>query len=343
MSSELKKLVERKNLNEEEAFSLANKFMKGEAPEALIAGLLIALRMKGETSEEIAGFARSMRSFMVKVDGKPEAIDTAGTGGDGMNTVNVSTASAIAMSSIVPVFKHGNRAVSSSSGSADVLEAFGYDIAVKPEEVQHLIDEVNFAFLFAQLYHPAMKNVAGVRRVLGVRTIFNVLGPFTNPASVRTQVIGVFSREYMDVLMDAARLLEYRKLILVHGEPGIDEVSVSGKTFMKVLKEGKVKDDEISPEDFGIKPVDLKSLTVSSAEESAYKVLKASLGKEREVASFLKANIAMELLLIDKVSDLRDGYEMADSLVAELPSRLSLVVSSHGNPSRLKEILGKIK
>ncbi|BBG23817.1 anthranilate phosphoribosyltransferase [Sulfuracidifex tepidarius] len=343
MSSELKRLVERKDLSEEEAFSLGNKFMKGELTESLMAGLLVALRMKGEKAEEIAGFARSMRSFMVKVEGKPEGLDTAGTGGDGMNTVNVSTASAVAMSTLVPVFKHGNRAVSSSSGSADVLEAFGYDINVKPGEVSEIVSKVNFVFLFAQVYHPAMRNVAVVRKSLGIRTLFNVLGPFTNPASVRRQVIGVFSREYMDVLIDAAKLLGYERLILVHGEPGIDEVSVSGKTFMKVLKEGKVTDYEITPEELGIKPIELKHVTASSAEESAMKILRASFGKDNEVSAFLKANIAVELFLLDKVKDMKDGYEMAQSLLEELPSRLKVIIQSHGNPSKLNDMLGRLQ
>ncbi len=343
MSFELRRLVERKDLSEEEAFSLGSKFMKGELNEPLMAGLLVALRMKGERAEEIAGFARSMRSFMVRVDGKPEALDTAGTGGDGMNTVNVSTASAVAMSSLVPVFKHGNRAVSSNSGSADVLEAFGYDIVVKPEEVSETVSKANFVFLFAQIYHPAMKNVAGVRKSLGIRTLFNVLGPFTNPASVRKQVIGVFSREYMDVLIEAAKILDYEKLVLVHGEPGIDEVSVSGRTFMKVLKGGKVTDYEITPEDLGIKPVELKRVTVTSAEESAMKILKASLGKDKEVSAFLKANMAVELFLLDKVKDVKDGYEMAESLLGDLPSRLKIVVQSHGNPSKLNAMLGRLQ
>ncbi|WP_256201738.1 anthranilate phosphoribosyltransferase [Sulfuracidifex metallicus] len=205
MSSELRKLVEKRDLTSDEAFYIASSIMKGELPDALVAGILIALRMKGETPDEIASFVRSMRSFMIKAEGSPNSIDTAGTGGDGMNTVNVSTASAIAVSSVVPVFKHGNRAVSSSSGSADVLEAFGYDINVKPEEVSPLVRKTNFVFLFAQLYHPAMRNVAPIRKTLGVRTLFNVLGPFTNPASVKRQVIGVFSKDYMNVLIETAK------------------------------------------------------------------------------------------------------------------------------------------
>ncbi|MUN27947.1 anthranilate phosphoribosyltransferase [Sulfuracidifex metallicus] len=343
MSSELRKLVEKRDLTSDEAFYIASSIMKGELPDALVAGILIALRMKGETPDEIASFVRSMRSFMIKAEGSPNSIDTAGTGGDGMNTVNVSTASAIAVSSVVPVFKHGNRAVSSSSGSADVLEAFGYDINVKPEEVSPLVRKTNFVFLFAQLYHPAMRNVAPIRKTLGVRTLFNVLGPFTNPASVKRQVIGVFSKDYMNVLIETAKILNYEKIILVHGEPGIDEVSVSGKTFVKILDHGKVLSEEFVPEDFGASIIDLNKLRTSSAEESAIRILRSSLGKDREVSSFIRANIAMDLLLIEKVKNLRDGYEMADSLLSELPSRAKQIISSHGNERKLQELLDKAR
>ena len=220
----LKKIVDGASLESEEARKLALDIMDGTIPDVVVSAILVALRMKGETVDEITGFAKAMRERAIRISGE-YAIDIVGTGGDGFSTLNVSTASALLTSIKYPVAKHGNRAVSGKTGSADVLEALGYRIEVEPSEAAKLLKETRFVFLFAPLYHPAMKRVAPIRRALGIRTIFNVLGPLTNPANVKRIVIGVFSKSYAEKVAEAASRLGYEKAVIVYGEPGIDEVS----------------------------------------------------------------------------------------------------------------------
>ena len=269
-SKALDKLIKKKELSLEEAFEVASSALKGELSEAQISALLVALRAKGESPSEIAGFALAMRSLCLRVGPWKEALDTAGTGGDGLNTFNASTASAIILSAQVKVAKHGNRGVSSKNGSADFLEALGYDIFVKPEEAERLLQGSGFVFLFAQLYHPLMKNVAPIRRALGIPTIFNVLGPLTNPAGVERQLIGVYSPSLLLPIAQAISLMGAKSAYLVHGHPGMDEVSVSGNTeiikingkgyerLVKTLKELKIKD-----------PIRVENFKVSEPEDSA--------------------------------------------------------------------------
>ncbi|WP_338601533.1 anthranilate phosphoribosyltransferase [Sulfolobus tengchongensis] len=337
----LKKLINKSNLEIEEAEELAKAIIRGDVPEILTSAILVALRMKGESISEIVGFARAMRELAIKID-VHNAIDTAGTGGDGLSTVNVSTASAILLSLVNPVAKHGNRAVSGKSGSADVLEALGYNIVVPPEKAKELIHKTNFVFLFAQYYHPAMKNVANVRRTLGIRTIFNILGPLTNPANAKYQLMGVFSKDYLNLLSKSALELDFKKIVLVHGEPGIDEVSPIGKTFLSIVTNGNIEEITINVTDFGISPIPIDRLIVNSSEDSAIKIIRAFLGKDEDVARFLRINTAVGLFVLDKVSDFREGYEYAGYLIDKSIDKLNEIISLNGDLNRLKAIMARV-
>lgn len=335
--SYLDKLVDRIDLSDTESEDLATKIMNGSIPDVVVSAILVALRMKGESPSEIAGFVRAMRRFSNKIDAG-YAIDTAGTGGDGVGTLNASTASAILTSIVHPVAKHGNRAVSSRCGSADVLEALGYNISIEPKRAYELLKRTNFVFLFAPLYHPAMRNVATIRRTLGIRTIFNIVGPLTNPGGTRRQVIGIFSRRYMPIIAEAVKGLGYEKVVLVHGEPGIDEVSTHGDTYVYEVSGSKVDSYTISPEDMGAKRVDINKLVVSGPEESAVRMLRASRGLDRDVAEFIKVNAAFALYVAGMARDPRDGYEYSSQLLPQLISRAEELVRVNGDMVRFRLI-----
>ena len=335
----LEKVLQKKDLSFEEAKEVARAIMSGSLTEAQMAGILVALRAKGETPEELAGFATAMREAALKVGPWREALDTAGTGGDKLGTFNASTAAAILASKVTKVAKHGNRSVSSKSGSADFLEALGYNIAVQPSEAESLISSSNFVFLFAQLYHPAMKNVAPVRKSLGVRTIFNLLGPLTNPAGVGRQVIGVFSHAFMDKMAEALSLLKTDFVVLVHGDPGIDEVSVSGPTTLLLVKGDSMESMKVSPEDLKVKRAEITELVVNNSEDSAIRFLRALIGKDGSVRAFIKANLAVALFAARAVRDVYDGAELADQLISEGLDTVRTVISSHGNIEKLTKLM----
>jgi anthranilate phosphoribosyltransferase len=324
----------------DEAMGLADLIMQGNLPEAVVGGLLVALRMKGETPEEIAGFAASMRQHSLKVR-LGDALDTAGTGGDGLGTLNVSTAVAILVSQVYPVAKHGNRAASSKSGSADFLEALGYNIEVPPQRAEVLFKNHGFVFLFAQQYHPSMRNVASTRKALGIRTIFNILGPLTNPAGVKRQLLGVFSRDFMLRIAMASTLLGYEKLVLVHGEPGLDEISPSGRTFVVEVRGSRLEEYVIDSQDLLRRPIDIVRLQVNSAEESAIRVLRASVGKDKEAEEFIKLNSSMVLYTAGKVKDLKDGYELSAQLLEGVPKKIQEIVADNGDPLKYKSLVAR--
>ncbi|MEM4865614.1 MAG: anthranilate phosphoribosyltransferase, partial [Acidilobaceae archaeon] len=256
----LNKLVNGERLSEEDSMSIALSIMDGEIPEVVISAILVALRIRGESVDEIVGFAKAMRMKSLKIPCS-YAIDIVGTGGDGIGTLNVSTASAVLTSIVYPVAKHGNRAVSGKSGSADVLEFLGYRIEIEPDKAIELISKTGFVFLFAPLYHPAMKRVAPIRKTLGIRTIFNILGPLTNPAGTKRQVVGVFSKSFAPIIAEAAARLDFEKVLVVHGEPGIDEASPSGLTHVYEVKRSKIEYYTLQPEDFGVKRIPITQLT----------------------------------------------------------------------------------
>jgi anthranilate phosphoribosyltransferase len=249
----LRKAANGESLTEGEAERALETIMEGGAPPAATAALLTALRVKGEAVPEIVGFARAMRRFAEKVDAPDDVVDTCGTGGDAKGTINVSTAAAfVARGAGVIVAKHGNRAATSRAGSADVLEALGAEIELDPKEVSRCIAEAGIGFMFARTHHPAMRFVAPVRAELPFRTVFNLLGPLTNPAGARRQLIGVFGGAYVRPVAEALRDLGAEKALVVHGTDGMDEITVTARTLVADVSEAGIREYEISPEDFGL-------------------------------------------------------------------------------------------
>src|SRR6516164_4475994 len=243
-------------LSRDEAASAFDSMMSGEATPSQMGGLLMALRVRGETVDEITGAASAMRSKMVRVNAPPEAVDIVGTGGDGSGSVNVSTcASFIVAGAGVPVAKHGNRALSSRSGSADVLASLGVRIDISPEHVGRCVEEAGIGFMFAPAHHPAMKNVGPTRVELATRNIFNLLGPLSNPAGVKRQMVGVFSRQWVQPLAQVLKNLGSESVWVVHGSDGLDEITLTGPTFVAALEKGNIRTFEITPEEIGLQRV----------------------------------------------------------------------------------------
>ncbi len=270
IKSVIAQLVERVSLSTDESRALFEYIMTGEATPAQIAAVLTALRMKGESTDEITGAASAMRALSQKVEVSSEyLVDTCGTGGDGASTFNISTAVAfVAAAAGAKVAKHGNRSVSSSSGSADLLEAAGVNINLTPELVGRSIESLGVGFLFAPLHHSAMKHAIGPRRELGMRTIFNLLGPLTNPAGAPNQLLGVFSPDWVEPLATVLQALGSRHVMVVSAEEGLDEITVAGPTRVAELKGGSIECYTITPEQFGMERADLSALAVNDAQES---------------------------------------------------------------------------
>ena len=317
VSKLLNNLLERKNLNFKETKEVFRKIIDREFTEVQTAALLTALRAKGETSEEIAGAATVMREKSLKVklpsEIKKELVDTCGTGGDLKGTFNISTTAAIILASLdVPVAKHGNRSVSSKCGSADVLEALGVKIDLTPEKVAECIKRTNFGFMFAPIFHPAMKNVAGVRKELKIRTIFNLLGPLTNPAEAENQLLGVFSKDLTEKLAEVLNLLGVKRAFVVHGLDGMDEITTSTETVITELNRGEIKTYTVRPEDFGIKRTKEKDLKGGKTLEDNKKIVENILkGKEsEEKIGIVALNAAFALKLTERVESVKEGVDM---------------------------------
>lgn len=307
------KVISGEHLTSEEASFAMESIMSGDLSSAKIAGFLVSLRMKGETPVEISEFAKVMREKSTRVTLEKDPIDMCGTGGDGLWTFNISTLASLVVASCgVPVAKHGNRSVSSSCGSADLLEALGVKIDLAPDEVRRSVEELGFGFIFAPLYHPAMKNVAPVRRELGIRTVFNILGPLTNPAIVKRQVIGVFSREYQKKIADALEILGVEKAFVLHGGDGSDEASVSSTTFVIEIGNEKRKTYEIYPEFFGIKNrANIEDLKVNSKEEAKNLAMSVLAGEIEPHTSVVALNAAFGLVVGKAEVSLKDAYNTA--------------------------------
>ena len=254
IQSAISELMDGRDLSQEDAREVMNSIMAGEATPAQIGAFLVALRIKGETADEIAGCAEAMREHVLVVrPARTDLVDTAGTGGDGARTFNISTAAAlVAAAAGAGVAKHGNRAVSSASGSADVLEALGFSLDLPTERIKRSIDELGFGFLFAPTHHPAMRHAAPVRRELATRTVFNVLGPLTNPAGARAQVVGVYAPELVPTIADVLARLGAERAFVVHGAAGVDELSPAGPNLVCEVANGQVRRREIDPLDLGI-------------------------------------------------------------------------------------------
>jgi anthranilate phosphoribosyltransferase len=299
-------------LSQAEASAAMEEIMSGEATPAQIASFVTALRFKGESVDEIAGLARVMRLRAVHVATPHTVVDTCGTGGDASGTINVSTIAAfVAAGAGARVAKHGNRAMSSQAGSADVLEALGVRLDVGPEGVARCIDEVGIGFMFAQAFHPAMRHAAAPRREIGIRTVFNILGPLTNPARARHQVVGVGDGALLQRMAGALAALGSRHAMVVHGGDGLDEITLSGPTKVAEVVDGQVREYEVVPEDVGLDRVPSAALAGGSPEENARaarRVLGGEQGPHRDVVVL---NAAAALLAADIVSDLRSGVARA--------------------------------
>jgi anthranilate phosphoribosyltransferase len=294
----------------EEAVGLV---MRGEADPAQIAGLLIALRAKGETVDELVGAARAMRAHVVEVrPARDDLVDTAGTGGDGSGTFNISTTAALVAAACgCAVAKHGNRAASSRSGSADVLEALGVPIALTPEQAARMIELHGFGYLHAPDHHPAMRHAGPVRRSLGVRTVFNLLGPLTNPAGARRQLIGVYAPQWVEPMAQALAALGCEHGMVVHGQPGIDELSPCGATTVATVHDGVVTVSELDARDLGIELCALSDLAGGDPQRNAEIALAVLGGEEGPAADATALNAAAAILVAGRAADLGEGLEQA--------------------------------
>lgn len=306
-------LIERQDLEAEAMVSVMESVMTGQTTPAQIGALLVALRMKGETSDEIVAAAQVMRELATRVEVSTEGlVDTCGTGGDASGTFNISTASAlVAAAAGARVAKHGNRSVSSRSGSADVLQALGVKLGISPEGVASCIDRVGVGFLFAPAHHGAMRHAIGPRRELGVRTIFNVLGPLTNPAGAPNQVLGVFSAHWVRPLAEALQKLGSRHVLVVHAQDGLDEISISAPTQVAELREGAIREYQVTPEDFGLRRAPVDQIQVDSIDASAAvirAVLDGTAGPARDVVLL---NAGAALYVSGRVGSHADGLAEA--------------------------------
>ncbi|AGB18832.1 anthranilate phosphoribosyltransferase [Thermoanaerobacterium thermosaccharolyticum] len=313
----IEKIVMGENLTESEAKSAMDSIMKGEPSSALIGGYLIGLRMKGETVDEITGSAKSMigNAVRLKLD-SPYVIDTCGTGGDGGRTFNISTAVAIITSSAgVKIAKHGNRAVSSKSGSADVLSELGVKIDLEPEITKKFIDDVGFGFLYAPKYHSAMKNVAPIRRELGLRTVFNILGPLTNPASAKGQVLGVYDKKLTHVLAEVLLKLGCERALVVYGNDGLDEITTTTTTTVSEVKNGTVIDFTIDPHDYGINLSKDTDINGGDSKENAKIILDILEGQKGPKRDIVVLNSAAALYVGKAVDNIKEGVMLAEHLI----------------------------
>lgn len=314
----INQLIQRQNLSAEQMHEAMNIIMTGEATDAQIGGFLVALRMKGETVDEIAAAAEVMRGLSAKVPIKALAtVDTCGTGGDGAGIFNVSTACAfIAAAAGAKVAKHGNRSVTSSSGSADVLEAAGVDLNITSEQVARAIDEVGVGFIFAVKHHGAMKYAIGPRKELAARTIFNVLGPLTNPAGSKHQVLGVFDKDWMVPMAEVLKKLGSTHVLVVHAADGLDEISIASTTYIAELKDGKITTYEITPEQLGLKRGSLDELVVHSAAESLALIKEAMAGTESTASRMLALNAGAAIYAADVTLTFQQGVTLAQDVMA---------------------------
>jgi anthranilate phosphoribosyltransferase len=321
-------------LTREEASGAFEQMMSGEATPSQMGALLMALRVRGETVDEITGAVSAMRAKMLRVAAPPDAVDVVGTGGDASGSFNISTCAALIVAGAgVPVAKHGNRALSSRSGAADVLTALGVNINLPPETIGRCIAEAGIGFMFAPAHHPAMKNVAATRVELGTRTIFNLLGPLSNPAGVRRQMIGVFSKQWTQPLAQVLKNLGAERVWVVHGSDGLDEITTSGPTSVAALEDGQVKTFEISPEEFGLRKVKPEALRGGDADTNANAVRNVLQGKASAFRDVALVNAAAALVVAGKAKDLKDGLHAAAHSVdsGEAEGRLGrLIAVSNG-------------
>ncbi len=321
----LNKLAEKQDLTTEEAQEFIDMCASGSLAPSQVAAVLMGLRMKGETPDEIVGLIEGMRKHMIAVQSPENALDTCGTGGDGSNTFNISTTVALVVAATgVSVAKHGNRAASSKCGSADVLEALGVDIMLKPNQASAVLKKVGFVFLFAPLYHPAMKYIAPVRKEIGIRTVFNFLGPLLNPAGVKRQIIGVPNTEIAKKLTGVLKKLAYDHVLLMTSQDGLDEISTVASTSIIEIQKNKVKTYDISPSDFGIGKTSQAELLGGDAVTNAkilINVLSGEQGPRRDIVSL---NAGAALYVAGKTKSIADGKALAEKILTDGSAKLLL-------------------
>ena len=317
MPSAIGQVMEGQDLSAEEMLSVMRLIMSGEATDAQIGGFLVALRLKGETVDEISAAAMVMRELATPVDVDTKGlVDTCGTGGSGSNKFNVSTASAfVAAAAGARVAKHGNRGASSKSGSADLLEAAGAEVVLTPEQVARCIENIGVGFLFAVSHHGAMKHAIGPRRDMVVRTIFNALGPLTNPAGAKRQVLGVYSPHLVRPIADVLVNLGSEHVLVVHSEDGLDEISISAPTYVAELKDGSVEEYQIGPEDFGLTPSPLSELVINDSNESLAMVRRALSSEHAGASNMVALNAGAAIYASGKAHSLKAGVDMAQDAI----------------------------
>lgn len=315
----IKQVTSNQDLEQNEMFAITTQILEGSATDAQIGAFIIALSMKGETVDEVLGAVNAMRQLSAKVTvAIPNLIDTCGTGGTGIGIFNVSTTSAFVASYCgAKVAKHGNRTATRKSGSADLLEQAGVSLSLQPDEIAKCIEEVGIGFMFAPAHHSAMKHVVGPRKEIGQKSIFNVLGPLTNPASARRQLMGVYDKKWMLPIAEVLKQLGSEHLIIVHSQDGLDEISIAAPTSVVEMKQGTISEFQISPEDFGFKTSSLDGLEVSSPKQSL-EIAKLALRGEHEEASAMVAMTAGAALYISDIADSLDsGVELAKDCIKE--------------------------
>jgi anthranilate phosphoribosyltransferase len=306
------RVVDGRDLSESEMATAVEAILVGEATAAQIGAFLVALRMKGETLDELTGAAQTMRAHALGVAAPPEAVDTCGTGGDGASTLNVSTAAGLVVAAAgVPVAKHGNRAVSGTVGGADVLEALGVRVALSPADAAACLTEVGFVFLFAPLFQPALRHAAAARRELGLRTMFNLLGPLTNPARVRRQVIGVFDRRWLEPVAHVLGRLGAERAWVVHGAGGLDELALEGESVVAEVAGNRVRQLTVGPAAAGVQPAPASALAVASVPEAADRLRRVLAGERGPARDVVCLNAAAALVVAEKAPDLRAGVALA--------------------------------
>jgi anthranilate phosphoribosyltransferase len=320
ISKAIKAVISKQNLNESEMHDVMNSIMTGQTTDAQIGAFLVGLSMKGETIEEITASAKVMRALATSVElsSNDYLVDTCGTGGDGLGLFNISTASAFVVAAAGgKVAKHGNRSISSKSGSADVLEAAGINLNISPELISHCIEEIGLGFMFAPAHHSAMKHAIGPRKELAVRTIFNVLGPLTNPAKAPNQIMGVYDKSLVEPIANVLKGLNSRHVMVVHSEDGLDEFSIANTTYVAELKDNNISTYTVHPGDFGLEEGNLNSIKAENAEQSLALINEAFSGKKGVARDIIALNAGAAIYVSGLVRSFDEGVTQANQILSD--------------------------
>ena len=323
----IKAVIEKKNLNQSDMHDVMNSIMTGQTTDAQIGAFLVGLSMKGETIEEITASAKVMRSLATPVEIKSNKylVDTCGTGGDGLGLFNISTASAFVVAAAGgKVAKHGNRSISSKSGSADVLESAGVNLNLSPSLISECIAQIGVGFMFAPAHHSAMKHAIGPRKELAVRTIFNVLGPLTNPAKAPNQVMGVYDKNLVEPIANVLKELGSRHVMVIHSDDGLDEFSIADKTYVAELKDGVVSTYSVHPEDFGLTLGDLKDIRADNADASLALITEAFSGRNGTAKSIISLNAGAAIYVSGLTTSIQSGIDKANQVLSDGSSQKKL-------------------